>query len=514
MALGTPKFKSGEFKRVLAELKSVFDAHSLGLILLDALERKSAEDLVTKFGKGVVRARLRAVPKTELAGQITGWFFQSDQVAHQVVKDLDRSCEKERHIVSSIPEEHAKDRIGSYRAITLKRERAKLVWALARDEREPIRALANKIISEFFLAVADHERAKEAVEEHGSLQDDVELAKRIQAQAQQLSEASDLVSNLESKLSSAQEERAKLLAAMGSKEREAQEASEARGELESQLAELNKRLKDLGKKEQDAELARARERAAQAEMKDMAQKVRRLEKLAGVQDALKERERELSSAKETISSIERDLARLKADRDKDADEHDKETKRLEQQVEELKDELKRARIQLQKSDEREVSEEIKGKVLVLLDQANLAASAHDSFKKKVDFGRVLERAAEGRKVHRAIAFVVDNGGAGFESFCDALRRFGWDLRVKKPKRFADGSTKADWDIEIALEAVDHRDEVETVVVASGDGDFAPLLRYLKKRGVRAEVAAFADGLAIELENAADRVMRLDESTLE
>src|SRR5688572_23672506 len=106
-------------------------------------------------------ARTGELPKPTLCGQLTGWFFANEEVAFQVMKELDRACQKERHIVGSIPEAQAPERVGSYRAIALKRERAKFVWALSRDDRESVRKLAARIINQFFQEAADMEKARE-----------------------------------------------------------------------------------------------------------------------------------------------------------------------------------------------------------------------------------------------------------------------------------------------------------------------------------------------------------------
>ncbi len=151
---------------------------------------------------------------------------------------------------------------------------------------------------------------------------------------------------------------------------------------------------------------------------------------------------------------------------------------------------------------------------ILLDQANLAATASMSFRRKVNFAGLYDVLRAGRKVVRAVAFVVDNGGSSFEAFCDTLRRSGWDLRVKRPKVFQDGQTKADWDMGIAMESIALKGQVKTIVLASGDGDFAPLVKQLKRWGHRVEVAAYPDGLAKELASAADHAIRLTTNTLE
>ena len=132
----------------------------------------------------------------------------------------------------------------------------------------------------------------------------------------------------------------------------------------------------------------------------------------------------------------------------------------------------------------------------------------------MNFAALYDQLRAGRSVVKALAFVVDNGGTAFDAFCDTLRKAGWELRVKKPKAFADGTSKADWDMGIAMEAIGLRGAAETMILVSGDGDFAPLVKQLQRWGHRVEVSAFSDGLALELVNAADSVMRLDSGTLE
>jgi uncharacterized LabA/DUF88 family protein len=520
----TPKFKTREFKDVLTSLKEIFDAHSLGIVLLDALERQPAEQIFARMGRHSGGARLANLKKTEIIGSLTSAFFTNDEVAFQIIKDLDRSCQKERHIVASIPEEQAPDRIGSYRAIALKRERAKFVWALARDERTTVRQLANRIIKEFFAEAADFEVAKAVLEgkEDQTALKDIELAKRLKEQADRLAEAADKVTDLESRVVNFEEERARLLAAMGQKERMLKRESATREELEQQLAALKRSLASVESEHREAERAKQSEIEARAVADDLAQKVRRLSKLASVSSTLSEREEELDHAKRHIDELTRQIERGARSNDESTAEHDRETIKLKAELDSTRDELKSVRKQLARleqlvpanAEHKAIGAEGEPRIIILLDQANLAATAAVSFRRKVNFSALLGRLVAGRKLARAIAFVVDNGGTFFDAFCDTLRKSGWELRIKRPKSFADGSTKADWDMGIAMEAIALRDVAETLVLVSGDGDFVPLLKQLRRWGQRVEVAAFPDALALDLVNAADAIVRLDQSTLE
>ena len=520
MPLSTPKFKSGEFKAALSRVKEVFDAQSLAIVLVDALERKSAEQIFTKSSPKGQKARLKNVAKSELVGHITGGFFAAPQIAYQVMKELDRSCQKERHIVASIPEAQASDRVGSYRAIALKRERAKFVWALARDDRDAVRVLANRIINEFFQEVASFEKAKAVTDGEASvdtLGDDTQLATKIRDQAEQLGEATQAVNQLETKLGNFESERATLLVQMGAKERLLKQQTEKRGELESELNELREQFKVIETEHEELEQAKTRAEEARRVAEELAQKVRRLEKLAGASDSLVDVQTKLEKSQKEIEELSRENKRLQSLATKTEQDLNRELEKSKTELEHLRDELKRARKHITTLEERPIGEEVpraEAGVNILLDQANLAGVAHQVYKRKVNFASLLNYLAEGRTVAKAVAFVVDNGGTAFDGFCDVLRRAGWELRIKKPKRFSDGKTKADWDMAIAMEALEHQRKAKDLVLVSGDGDFAPLIKRLQRNGQKVEVACFSEGLAQEAREAADRVIFLDASSLE
>lgn len=518
MVSPTPKFRSSEFRDALAALKGIFDAHSLSVVLVDALERRAAEQVYKRFARGQAGRRIENISKSELVGQLTSGYFASDDVAYHLLKEMDRACHKERHIVASIPEEQAPARVGSYRAIALKRERAKLVWALARDDRASVRDLANRVIAEFFSEAADLETSKAVVEgqEEARALEGVDLAKRLADQAERLQEAAQRLTDLESQVGKHEAERARLLAQIGAKERHLKEQTSVREELEQQLDTLRGALSKVESEQAALDAAQKSEDRARARAEDLATKVRRLSKLAGASEQLNDAQARIETLERERDEQARLVAKAAAEAEAAQAAWTEERDRLNAGNQELREELKRTRRLLAEAERRPQarSDEPPEGILVLLDQANLAASAHAVYGRKVNFQALLDALTAGRKVRRAVAFVVDNGGDKFDAFCDTLRRSGWELRVKKPKVFKNGRTKADWDMGIAVEAVEQINRAETLVLVSGDGDFAPLVRLVKRRGVRVEVAAFPEALAMELAEAADVVTRLDTGTLE
>src|SRR5581483_12507497 len=126
----------------------------------------------------------------------------------------------------------------------------------------------------------------------------------------------------------------------------------------------------------------------------------------------------------------------------------------------------------------------------------------------LDFGRVLDYFTRGRQLVRASAYapISDDPQAKLENQRFVHHFVGHPYRIitKPLKRFADGSMKANFDIELAIDILTMSDRLDIVVLMSGDGDFARLVELVASRGVRVEVVAFAQSTAMELRSVADQ----------
>ncbi len=143
------------------------------------------------------------------------------------------------------------------------------------------------------------------------------------------------------------------------------------------------------------------------------------------------------------------------------------------------------------------------RVEVLIDVQNLYHSARNLHQAKVNFQEVLKSAIAGRKFIRAFAYVVKTKTGEEKPFFDALSNFGIEMRVKDLQEFYDGQKKADWDVGIVVDAIRTAPGVDVVVLCSGDGDFIPLVEYLKNQGKRVEVVAFGKTTSSGLKEVAD-----------
>lgn len=152
------------------------------------------------------------------------------------------------------------------------------------------------------------------------------------------------------------------------------------------------------------------------------------------------------------------------------------------------------------------------RVEVLIDVQNLYYSARNLYSRKVNFGKVLEEGVAGRKFIRAFAYVVRTKTGEEKPFFDALTKLGIETRVRDLQEFYDGTKKADWDVGIVIDAIRTAGSLDVVILASGDGDFIPLVEYLKNQGKRVEVMAFGKTTSSRLKEAADEFIDLDGSS--
>ena len=151
------------------------------------------------------------------------------------------------------------------------------------------------------------------------------------------------------------------------------------------------------------------------------------------------------------------------------------------------------------------------KVGVFVDAQNMYHSAKNLYQARVNFGAVLKRAINNRQLIRAFAYVIKTESGEEEAFLEALRKAGFELKMKDLQIFPCGMKKGDWDVGMAIDAVILADKIDVVVLVEGDGDFVPLVEYLKtNRGAKVEVIAFGRSASSRLKAVADDFVDLEE----
>ena len=144
------------------------------------------------------------------------------------------------------------------------------------------------------------------------------------------------------------------------------------------------------------------------------------------------------------------------------------------------------------------------RVGVFVDTANMYHSAKNLYHANVNFGEVLKAAVAGRKLIRAICYVIRSSSDEENTFFEALQKQGFEVKVKDLQVFASGLKKADWDVGLAVDAIKMADRLDAIVIVSGDGDYIPLVQYLREnKGCLVEVAAFGETMSSRLREVVD-----------
>jgi len=149
-------------------------------------------------------------------------------------------------------------------------------------------------------------------------------------------------------------------------------------------------------------------------------------------------------------------------------------------------------------------------VAVFVDAQNMYHSARNLYNARVNFKELLKFTVAGRNLVKANAYVIKSDIPEEQGFFEALERSGYYLKMKDLQIFPGGMKKADWDVGIAIDAISMAPKAEVMVFVTGDGDFIPLLEYLKHQGITVEVVAFRRSTSSKLTQAADKFYDLEE----
>ncbi|QEG23601.1 LabA-like NYN domain-containing protein [Mariniblastus fucicola] len=155
------------------------------------------------------------------------------------------------------------------------------------------------------------------------------------------------------------------------------------------------------------------------------------------------------------------------------------------------------------------------KIAILVDVQNIYYTTRQAFSRKFNYRAFWSTVTEGREVIAAYAYAIESrdGGKQF-GFQQILRDIGFEVKLKPYIQRSDGSAKGDWDVGITLDMVELAEQVDTVVLASGDGDFDLALQRIRQRfDVTAEVYGVEQLTAGTLIRSATRYVPIEDDLL-
>lgn len=149
-----------------------------------------------------------------------------------------------------------------------------------------------------------------------------------------------------------------------------------------------------------------------------------------------------------------------------------------------------------------------GKVAIFIDAANIELSAKD-LGLKIDYKKLMIHFAKSGQIVYTGFYTVRFENKAHDGFLTVLKRTGYTL-VTKPLKIIRSKTpesghlrKANFDVEIAVDAVVRIDDYDTMVLFSGDSDFAYLVKTLRRKSKKVVVVSLKYHVAKELIESAD-----------
>ena len=154
------------------------------------------------------------------------------------------------------------------------------------------------------------------------------------------------------------------------------------------------------------------------------------------------------------------------------------------------------------------------KIAVFVDVQNIYYTVRQVYGRHFDYYAFWKAMSAQGKIEYAFAYAIDRGDRQQQNFQNILEKIGFEIKLKPYIQRKDGTAKGDWDVGITLDVMDYAQQVDTIILASGDGDFDLLLQKVATDyGVNTEVYGVPALTARSLIDSASRYRPIDDALL-
>ncbi len=155
------------------------------------------------------------------------------------------------------------------------------------------------------------------------------------------------------------------------------------------------------------------------------------------------------------------------------------------------------------------------KIGVFVDVQNIYYTTRDAFGRSFDYRAFWQHLSTQGEIVTANAYAISRNLDDQKKFQSALRHIGFDVKLKPYIQRSDGSAKGDWDVGITIDVLEAAKELDQIVLLSGDGDFAILLKHvMEKYTVSTHVYGVTQLTADALINASTKFMPIHSGWLQ
>jgi len=154
------------------------------------------------------------------------------------------------------------------------------------------------------------------------------------------------------------------------------------------------------------------------------------------------------------------------------------------------------------------------RIAIFVDVQNIYYTTREAYGRQFNYRRFWQRISAGGEIIVATAYATQRSDDKQIKFQDALKHIGFRVKLKPFIQRSDGSAKGDWDVGITIDVLEAAQDVDRVVLLSGDGDFDLLLEKIRKdHAISAEVYGVPALTARSLINAASSYHPIEEDLL-
>ena len=120
------------------------------------------------------------------------------------------------------------------------------------------------------------------------------------------------------------------------------------------------------------------------------------------------------------------------------------------------------------------------KIAIFVDVQNIYYTTRHRYQRNFDYNKFWNRITKNKNVVAATAYATTKGDKKQTEFQNILRAIGFEVKLKPYISRSDGSSKGDWDVGITIDILKCAKDVDSIILASGDGDFDLLLKEIRE----------------------------------
>ena len=480
----------------------------LCFLFLNSLDSKHLGKVCTACGLEYPGMRTKSVPAEHLSSDLAHYFFQYPECRNSVCAELAHVAAPFVSRFQTLSEAKVVKELEAMEGKEFEDNFGKIVVALLLDGRKRLTKYALHLYDKLYEA------------EEKPLFDEMEALEmaRLTAENKQLQEKvrkfTKQIETLEREVQRAKAEletqRVQCRQAVMAASESQKESNKKQGEIDvlrKELTNLQSQLQESKKLNPQVELATTVKELAKQSKKNEHYLEKLMENLRPT--TASDTSPHLATLATVLTDLTGKMQTLSTRVDVTREEHHKEWDLLRRELQTLRVESTAAAKPMRRALPHREEEH---RVGVFVDVQNMYYAARQ-FQARLNFEKLLQATVGKRRLIKAIAYVVRSREIDQSTFVTMLQQRNFEVKQKELRVRADGSTKGDWDMEMAIDIIRLAEQLDVVVLVSGDGDFVALVNLIKNKGPKVEVFSFPHNTSKDLMEAADRYCPIETEML-